>query len=124
MSKLIFTPQDFRTSPENPFYDSSLISIESIVKKANKLFDDWLAREGTVVYGTSTGRQLWSLDKDEGDDEKALLIQIESLEKKCEHFFIDTKEHNDTKYNVIKTYLLKCHDCGKYLRPKDGWEEA
>lgn len=83
---------------------------------AAELANEKLQREGVVVYG-SKNYPLWSTRNDmpKTDTHRALLINIEEIEKKhCEH---------EPARNVAGNYEPACYKCNVKLKPT-GWEEV
>lgn len=99
----LFKPHDF----------NEIMSNEGLAKEANILLNDWLAREGKVVYGDSY-RDDWTEDKLEDSEYQAVVLNIKPIEKKC-------VEHEPQIYAENNPEISWCINCGKKL--KATWTE-
>lgn len=117
MKRLEFRPEDFYAYDGKPDFSSENCA------RAQTLFDYWYKHNiesAPVVYGNLTGKTptVWDTDKSgwpDGPRHKARLVCIEPIApKECEH----------TKYVICAELdkAIRCYDCGKALRPKQGWE--
>lgn len=80
---------------------------------AQRLFDEWLAKEGQAVHGTG---KMWVSEgatTEPPSSMKAILINIEPIEK-CNHPKEKVKDYFPSDLRV----LYQCR-CGKTVQPKE-----
>jgi hypothetical protein len=99
-----FKPEDFAGSGYDP---------EFFPEYATNVANAKLEREGRVVYSKRHGN-IWELGQHEDDTVKALLINIEPIEK-CTH--PRDKVIQEDLYSGALTNRFKC-ECGAKVKPK------
>lgn len=102
-----FKPEDFDDIPINETWDTSIVANRANAK---------LEREGTIVYGIlshtiDASNTKWDTNKIEVDTHKALLLNVEPIEK-CKH------DKNKLAFGGVHNaeFTFRC-DCGAKVKP-------
>ena len=107
----IFEPSDFDTYTQSGVY-MGYISPQEAATLANAKFNEWLLREGKIVYkqpGFSGHSWQENIYDASNRTHKAILVCIEPIEKpKCEHENVHHLKDDVTSW--------VCEDCGEPLR--------
>lgn len=89
---------------------------KAIAGNADKILNEWLEREGKVVYGLKCDYGWLWRDKAgiANDTHQAILIDIKPIEKKkCEHKKVESGAYS---------WQFNCKDCGRLVKAT-GWTE-